>query len=757
MNVQQLMDGISDSLGIDRFQVGVGGTIPVPFMAATVAALGVDPATCSNNYRRIEAALGAVGLSYSPALDSSEAAGAGGNNITTVGLERLLDGIRRRTVPEPRHSTERSRAVEGSVLMTDGANTSNVVADDEALDAGEADRVSLEAAIAKGLAELSSAEPTPDGEVEVGSPFEEDEVVFTDSSWVEYLRRVQDWLRFPAPLDDSGSLSRLAEDLFTFLGFDDLSAACIVEDGRLAVTTAGLDRLVDRVDRAVALKDDFKAEVEAAGIAAATAQWIAAWEEPEPDLASGPVIANAKVWAIGDFIPKATKGQLNLSPSYQRADVWPTKDAELLIESILRGIPLPSVILLKRQDEADGANASRYEVVDGKQRLTSILRFVGQHPLAIERVKAVDEGKPELGLMKLFRDDYPKFRVAWKNATGETLTATLERDYYFPFRLSKDSPALSGELEPLRGHYYCAIRERQVTAGGEKVTVEELFEKTVDYKIPLIEYSEATPRQIHDVFNLYNRQGKHLNAEEIRNALFHEVDLMRALSVAAGDNRDLIDAAPFLAPIEDNVASIAKLLDDYRFGDARYRRTKVLSWLFSMLFVEHPVKDGVVRKLSTANQIDYLLTFVDDPTNGHPLREPSGIVQAMLLVEQGLETHQSLGDGWVPEFRNAKGTRWQELQLVASVLGVALCAVVLGEETADRLFDHEDAIHAKSSLDWKRPAKTQTAIQWEYIARVALGIVDELGISRDDVDRALKRDYRYSCISGLEASLAEKP
>ena len=73
-----------------------------------------------------------------------------------------------------------------------------------------------------------------------------------------------------------------------------------------------------------------------------------------------------------------------------------------------------------------------------------------------------------------------------------------------------------------------------------------MFELATDYMIPLIEYSRATQKQIHEVFNLYNKQGKHLNAEEIRNVVFHDIDFMRALLVVSGDNQDVAAVAPFL-------------------------------------------------------------------------------------------------------------------------------------------------------------------------------------------------------------------
>ncbi len=169
---------------------------------------------------------------------------------------------------------------------------------------------------------------------------------------------------------------------------------------------------------------------------------------------------------------------------------------------------------------------------------------------------------------------------------GEQLTSALrEREYYFPFKL-RQLKAMQGDLSALQGKYYTQIKDARVRVADDEVEVSDLFEHVTDYKIPLIEYSKRHPRQIHEVFNLYNKQGKHLNAEEIRNAVYHEVDFMRALLVVAGDNTDVDGVAPFSRPDWDQLEEIAEMLDDYGIGSARYRRTKVLSWLASLLLVD---------------------------------------------------------------------------------------------------------------------------------------------------------------------------
>lgn len=64
---------------------------------------------------------------------------------------------------------------------------------------------------------------------------------------------------------------------------------------------------------------------------------------------------------------------LNLEPGFQRQSVWNERDRAMLIESILRNYPVPAIFLYKREEDGHLV----FDVIDGKQRLESILMFMG--------------------------------------------------------------------------------------------------------------------------------------------------------------------------------------------------------------------------------------------------------------------------------------------------------------------------------------------------------------------------------------------
>jgi hypothetical protein len=67
-------------------------------------------------------------------------------------------------------------------------------------------------------------------------------------------------------------------------------------------------------------------------------------------------------------------GEIWVAPAYQRKFRWKEDRCSQLIESLLLGIPVPSLMMATNQDNT-------WEVVDGVQRLSSIAKFMGNDDL----------------------------------------------------------------------------------------------------------------------------------------------------------------------------------------------------------------------------------------------------------------------------------------------------------------------------------------------------------------------------------------
>lgn len=83
---------------------------------------------------------------------------------------------------------------------------------------------------------------------------------------------------------------------------------------------------------------------------------------------------------ISWFLDQKRNQQLELNPPYQRRSVWTLKDRRFFLDTIFKGYPCPAIFLHKRLAE-DGR--AIYDVVDGKQRLETILMFA-ENRIAID-------------------------------------------------------------------------------------------------------------------------------------------------------------------------------------------------------------------------------------------------------------------------------------------------------------------------------------------------------------------------------------
>jgi hypothetical protein len=78
---------------------------------------------------------------------------------------------------------------------------------------------------------------------------------------------------------------------------------------------------------------------------------------------------------ISAFYELHLLGKFNYNPPCQRKSVWGEEQKSFLIDSILKNFPVPPIFLYRKIDSDTGKES--YDVIDGKQRLLSIIAFIG--------------------------------------------------------------------------------------------------------------------------------------------------------------------------------------------------------------------------------------------------------------------------------------------------------------------------------------------------------------------------------------------
>lgn len=128
---------------------------------------------------------------------------------------------------------------------------------------------------------------------------------------------------------------------------------------------------------------------------------------------------DVETWTVDSFSSANIRGTLRISPEFQRRAVWSPKSEMLLVDSVARGVPIGALTLYA--DVTSGYTV--YEVIDGKQRLTALMKYM-QGDLKIRTSliasAAMDDDEFDLDsdpIAQLFHDrEYDELEVAQRNS-----------------------------------------------------------------------------------------------------------------------------------------------------------------------------------------------------------------------------------------------------------------------------------------------------------------------------------------------------
>lgn len=85
------------------------------------------------------------------------------------------------------------------------------------------------------------------------------------------------------------------------------------------------------------------------------------------------IVISNNDWTIETILDQLVRKNIQIEPNSPRRDVWNLVTKSRLIESIILGLPISQIVLA-----AYGRERWKYIVVDGNQRLLSLLEFYGR-------------------------------------------------------------------------------------------------------------------------------------------------------------------------------------------------------------------------------------------------------------------------------------------------------------------------------------------------------------------------------------------
>jgi len=86
-------------------------------------------------------------------------------------------------------------------------------------------------------------------------------------------------------------------------------------------------------------------------------------------------IESDKKYKIVDLLELRRNDMLTVNSEYQRGAVWNENQKKKLIDSVLRGYPLPLIYLHFKKKEVAGYQRDALEIIDGQQRINALFEF----------------------------------------------------------------------------------------------------------------------------------------------------------------------------------------------------------------------------------------------------------------------------------------------------------------------------------------------------------------------------------------------
>ena len=214
---------------------------------------------------------------------------------------------------------------------------------------------------------------------------------------------------------------------------------------------------------------------------------------------------------LGKLVERITAGKIRV-PRFQRTFVWRQADLHTLLDSVLRGFPIGSILIWETEEAVETTkNIGPIEIgpppdgmvgylLDGQQRVSTL---VGTLRLPDNVTSIVDQ---------------VDWRIYCDLDTGEFLRAPARVEpQHFPVRSLLDTPG-----------FFAACRRIQTEVDDQSRVdrwlgeADRLANAFRDYQLPVIRIREADLDSAVTVFARLNRTGRKMTADEMISALTYQ-------------------------------------------------------------------------------------------------------------------------------------------------------------------------------------------------------------------------------------------
>lgn len=192
-------------------------------------------------------------------------------------------------------------------------------------------------------------------------------------------------------------------------------------------------------------------------------------ESPPPDL-----VAYNELRSCAELFRMHSEGQLHLDPDFQREEVWPLSSQTRFVDSLVKQLPIPSLCF-----SYDFVTSER-QVVDGRQRIASIIKFLDSKNWKLSRLGDIDQTISNRTNADI-RTKYPLIYSQVQNATIPVtvlrcdLTKESHRKYLFTIFHRLNAGGMRLNNQEIRNCIYSGALNDFLKYAADRALVRQLF------------------------------------------------------------------------------------------------------------------------------------------------------------------------------------------------------------------------------------------------------------------------------------------
>jgi hypothetical protein len=221
---------------------------------------------------------------------------------------------------------------------------------------------------------------------------------------------------------------------------------------------------------------------------------------------------DSRTYSINDFLEWQVNNQLELNPRFQRRSVWSDRARSYLMDTIVRGKPIPKIFI--RQKINTSTKASIREVVDGQQRLRTILSYLNDGFMISKRHNTTYGGRYFSQLVEV--DDQIQTNILSYEISVDLLVNMPDAEVLDVFSRLNAYAVILNEQEKINashfssfkiladtvGHSYAEFLVRSKVLAAQKVLRMDEVNLAADLLIAMIE-GVKSKKQIKHFYDTY--------------------------------------------------------------------------------------------------------------------------------------------------------------------------------------------------------------------------------------------------------------